>query len=310
MSTAPDKRDVMDIFKIPVHPACEVFPMLDDDELQELAEDIKENGLRNPIVVGEFEGKKVLIDGKNRRAACERAGVVPEVRELGEDEDLVAFIFSMNIFRKSLSQGQRAMGFAKLYPDPPRGRGHKDPARKGAEKDSLSYRRVKEARFVLRHLPELAHGVLAGAVSLDEAVKQAQQAKAAREDYEREFTRLKNWRPTLADAVTEGTISLAAALATAAEGDEQERRARHALSRDLMDITALPALFANDRIADVAVLLSDHPAQFEKSAEISVAAFIKFLLEDAKRYGEMLKDRLGTITRQIDRLDERAERPE
>jgi ParB-like chromosome segregation protein Spo0J len=52
-------RDPMsiDIFDIPPHPAADVFPMLDDDELEELAADIKRHGLQQPLVVGELEGR-------------------------------------------------------------------------------------------------------------------------------------------------------------------------------------------------------------------------------------------------------------
>jgi hypothetical protein len=51
------------------------------------------------------------------------------------------------------------MGLAILYPEPERGRGNKDDARKGAEAASFSYRRVKEARQVLRYSKELAEAV-------------------------------------------------------------------------------------------------------------------------------------------------------
>ena len=33
------------------HPACTIFPRLPDDQLQDLADDIAANGLRNPIVL-------------------------------------------------------------------------------------------------------------------------------------------------------------------------------------------------------------------------------------------------------------------
>jgi hypothetical protein len=36
--------------KYKVHPAADVFPMLSDDELAKLGEDIKANGLQSPII--------------------------------------------------------------------------------------------------------------------------------------------------------------------------------------------------------------------------------------------------------------------
>jgi hypothetical protein len=67
-------RDVL-----PVHPAAEMFPMMNETELRELGEDIKANGLRNPIAItcknvrGRWE--YALLDGRNRLDAMELAGV-------------------------------------------------------------------------------------------------------------------------------------------------------------------------------------------------------------------------------------------
>jgi hypothetical protein len=65
-------RDVL-----PVHPAAELFPLMSPDELRELGEDIKKNGLLTPIVVwSPIEGseEQYLLDGRNRVAAMEAAG--------------------------------------------------------------------------------------------------------------------------------------------------------------------------------------------------------------------------------------------
>jgi ParB-like chromosome segregation protein Spo0J len=60
----------------PVHPIADLFPMMTDEELADLAADIKANGLLHPIVVDK-EG--ALIDGRNRARACEIAGVEPTI---------------------------------------------------------------------------------------------------------------------------------------------------------------------------------------------------------------------------------------
>ena len=57
---------------IRVHPAADLFPMNSDDEIQEMGENIKANGLTSPIV---FTPDRQLIDGRNRLEACERAGL-------------------------------------------------------------------------------------------------------------------------------------------------------------------------------------------------------------------------------------------
>ena len=58
--------------KWPAHPVAELFPMMTDEELSDLAADIQANGLIHPIVV---DKAGVLIDGRNRLRACEIAGI-------------------------------------------------------------------------------------------------------------------------------------------------------------------------------------------------------------------------------------------
>jgi hypothetical protein len=82
-----------------------LFPMMEGDDLAALADDIKENGLQQPIVI-DTEGR--LIDGRNRLAACDQAGVEPEWR-LIEVEDAEAFIWSANVKRRQMTKGQIAM---------------------------------------------------------------------------------------------------------------------------------------------------------------------------------------------------------
>ena len=55
-----------------VHPAADAFPMMLEDELAKLTEDIKANGMRFPIT---FDKDGGLLDGRNRLEALERAGL-------------------------------------------------------------------------------------------------------------------------------------------------------------------------------------------------------------------------------------------
>jgi ParB-like chromosome segregation protein Spo0J len=61
--------------ELAVHPVAALFPMRADDELDELAADIKERGLLQPVVL-DAEGR--VLDGRNRLAACGKAGVKPD----------------------------------------------------------------------------------------------------------------------------------------------------------------------------------------------------------------------------------------
>jgi hypothetical protein len=63
---------------LPIHPAAELFPRMREAELAALAEDIKANGLKSPIVLWSPESKNPLryvLDGINRLDAMERAGI-------------------------------------------------------------------------------------------------------------------------------------------------------------------------------------------------------------------------------------------
>ena len=87
------------------HPASELFPMLPDEALQVLAENIKTNGLQQPIY--RLDGK--IIDGRNRMKACEIADLEPWFEDLdpGETGDPFAFVMSLNFHRRHLDPIER-----------------------------------------------------------------------------------------------------------------------------------------------------------------------------------------------------------
>lgn len=118
-------RDVLRI-----HPAAEVFPMMGEDELLELAKDIKVNTLQNPVSVWEQltpEGPVTyLLDGRNRLDAMELARI-PVLNEEGTSlqDHLVdatssmssftagAVVVALNVRRRHLNASQRAKMAAK-----------------------------------------------------------------------------------------------------------------------------------------------------------------------------------------------------
>src|SRR5258706_7186431 len=93
-----------------VHPAAEAFPRMSASELQELAGDIKANGLAHPIV---RDGAGTILDGRNRLAACEIAGVAPRF-DVYKGDNPVGFIISANLRRRHLNESQRALVASKL----------------------------------------------------------------------------------------------------------------------------------------------------------------------------------------------------
>jgi hypothetical protein len=151
-----------EINKRQVHPVADLFPMMTDEELADLAADIKANGLINPIVIDQ---KGLLIDGRNRAKACEIAGIEPTVR-MFEGDDPRAFILSMNLKRRHISAGQQAMAHAMIYPEPEKGgRGKK--SKNSTETLGFSAMRLSQARTVLSHSRDVAVEILAGTKFLD-----------------------------------------------------------------------------------------------------------------------------------------------
>jgi hypothetical protein len=92
------------------HPAAKIFPMMQENELQRLADDIKDNGQREKIVLTK-EG--LILDGRNRAAACKLAGKVPKTGKWGGKPGTeLEFVLSRNIHRRHLDESQRAMAAA------------------------------------------------------------------------------------------------------------------------------------------------------------------------------------------------------
>lgn len=89
------------------HPAAELFPLMADTDLAELAEDIKKNGLHEPVWLVDHEGETVILDGRNRHRACEMAGIEPKTRRYA-GEDPIGFSISQNVQRRHLTPGQKA----------------------------------------------------------------------------------------------------------------------------------------------------------------------------------------------------------
>jgi hypothetical protein len=69
--------------------------------------DIRDHGVRLPIVL--FEGK--ILDGRNRVAGAKKAGQTKIIHTHfeGSFEQARDFVISMNLARRHLDTGQRAM---------------------------------------------------------------------------------------------------------------------------------------------------------------------------------------------------------
>lgn len=103
---------------VKVHPAADLFPPMNDAELDELGRDIKKNGLQHKLVFWapnhKIEPKDYqLLDGRNRIEAMVRAGVQVDLNLLSQMNcakaipDPYAYVVSANIQRRHLTAEQK-----------------------------------------------------------------------------------------------------------------------------------------------------------------------------------------------------------
>lgn len=156
------------------HPLADLFPMMEGEAFSELVDDIKEHGLREPIVLLDNQ----ILDGRNRLKACREGGVEPKFAEY-HGNDPTAFVVSLNLKRRHLSESQRAYVAGKLA-TMKRGGDRKSDQRanlpfgtKSADAAKLlnvSPRSVKTAKQVQkRGTPELNKAVEGGEISISAA---------------------------------------------------------------------------------------------------------------------------------------------
>jgi protein gp37/ParB-like chromosome segregation protein Spo0J len=88
-----------------IHPAADLFPLLDGEELSELCRSIKRDGLDQPITIW-TDG--TLLDGRNRLIACYRTNQ-EVVFDRYSGPDPVEFSIRANLHRRHLTPSQRNM---------------------------------------------------------------------------------------------------------------------------------------------------------------------------------------------------------
>jgi hypothetical protein len=98
----------MNISELKPHPVANIFPMMDEEELSVLAQDIATNGLQEPIIID--PDNMLIIDGRNRLEACQMAGVTPRfVRYSPEKHGSVeSLVISRNLHRRHMNKSQIA----------------------------------------------------------------------------------------------------------------------------------------------------------------------------------------------------------
>jgi ParB-like nuclease domain len=157
------------------HPLADIFPMLEEKDLQALAEDIKTKGLTEPITL--YQGK--VLDGRNRYRACNLAEVElrPDQFTQYEGDDALGFVVSKNLRRRHLNESQRAAIAAEIANMPQGFRSDQPSANlqkvisvpKAAELMNVSTRSVSTAKTIKD--PDLRATVKSGEKTVHAAAK-------------------------------------------------------------------------------------------------------------------------------------------
>ena len=186
-----------------VHRLAAYFPILEGEELDQLAKDINDNGQLEPIVM--FKGE--ILDGVNRWTACERLGIDPITKEY-EGSDPLRYVISSNVRRRHLDKSQRAMIATEMLPEfeadaekrrvDMRAVGSTDPTShrnygeeesrrsraEAAQEFGVSGPSVQRAKRVKEQAPERVDEIVSGETSVfavDEELRKAEAVKRAKE---------------------------------------------------------------------------------------------------------------------------------
>jgi hypothetical protein len=177
----------MNFNNLEFHELANLFPLLQGEELQKIADDIKNNGFRRePITL--LGGK--ILDGRNRYNAAKLAGHqlqpndVEHFEKRYHGQDPLLFVIAKNLHRRHLTIGQRACLAAELYKRmPKRSVGQpkvlsgipdntpsaKQSLEKAAEMAGVSVDSVQQILCIEKVAPNVAAEVKAGKLSLHAA---------------------------------------------------------------------------------------------------------------------------------------------
>ena len=101
---------ISEIDEFPDHP----FKVLMDEDMEQLVESIKRNGVMTPATVRlKEDGRYELISGHSRKKACELAGLETlkcEVKELTRDEAIIVMVES-NLQRSVILPSEKAFAY-------------------------------------------------------------------------------------------------------------------------------------------------------------------------------------------------------
>jgi ParB-like chromosome segregation protein Spo0J len=95
------------------HPLSALFPIIVGEEFESLKASIHENGLRQAILLA-AEGGDEVLDGWNRLRGCIETDSEARFEYAAADADLITISLDLNLSRRHLTAGQKAMIAAEI----------------------------------------------------------------------------------------------------------------------------------------------------------------------------------------------------
>lgn len=168
----------LDDSKYPPHPAARAFPLMEGEAFERLREDVRDNGLRIPIILAKHDAQWMTLDGRNRQRACDETGQKPRYEYFEGDLDAaVRYAVSLNVARRHLNESQRGMVAARLS-ELEQGRPSKSGKFAGltqgaaSELMSVGERTTRDAKVVnTKGIQELSDAVDKGEIPVSRAVE-------------------------------------------------------------------------------------------------------------------------------------------
>jgi hypothetical protein len=167
--------------KLKIHPAAELFPMMSQSDVFKLTEDIRQHGLKNRLTaIGTSLSDCELIDGRNRLVALDAIGEHwsdhIELVAPGNVPDPIAYVVSLNLHRRHLTDSQRSMIAAQIANMKKGDNQHTATAAcsqtKAAKMMRVSVDSVQRAKKVVdQAVPELVEAVKQARVTVSAAAK-------------------------------------------------------------------------------------------------------------------------------------------
>jgi len=191
----------------PYNQVANIFPLMEGDQYEQFKSDIAANGLLEAIWLHP-DGS--IIDGRNRHRACLELGIEPRFRTWSDTGSLVSFVVSLNLMRRHMNEGQKAMAA--------------DTARPFYDEEA----RARQAQNALNNQPQSLNPE-----KIPDSEKGDARDKAAKDfgtngkyvDYAR---KLRQKAPDLAKKVEDGEISMNFAMRQLGKREAEERQKKRA----------------------------------------------------------------------------------